>query len=210
MSGHESLIAARPIAALFVAKGGTYFGVEGVDPWDEERDARLYDGPYPVIAHPPCARWCALAALNERQYGHKVGDDGGCFEAALAAVRTWGGVLEHPAETLAWRAHGLHNPMRGAWSQSLLDDGWTTEVSQVAYGFPARKRTWLYFVGDTAPPRLRWNEPPATAVVGFPRSGVAPHLRRLRPTETICTPKAFRDVLIDLARTSRVTSEMAA
>ena len=30
------------IAALFVATGGVYFGLPGVDPWDEARDARLY------------------------------------------------------------------------------------------------------------------------------------------------------------------------
>jgi hypothetical protein len=28
------------IAALYVARGGCYFGLDGVDPWDEERDAR--------------------------------------------------------------------------------------------------------------------------------------------------------------------------
>ena len=42
------------IAALFVETGGVYFGLPNVDPWDEERDARLYDGPWPVVAHPPC------------------------------------------------------------------------------------------------------------------------------------------------------------
>lgn len=43
------------VAALFVAKGGCYFGLEGVDPWDETRDARLYPGPHPApaVTHPP-------------------------------------------------------------------------------------------------------------------------------------------------------------
>src|SRR5690242_17269022 len=33
---------ARPmtVAALYVEKGGVYYGIEDVDPWDEERDAR--------------------------------------------------------------------------------------------------------------------------------------------------------------------------
>jgi hypothetical protein len=34
-----SLWTSLPIAALYVTKGGVYFGLEGVDPWDEERDA---------------------------------------------------------------------------------------------------------------------------------------------------------------------------
>ena len=42
------------IAALYVETGGAYFGLEGVDPWDE---ARRYAGPHPVVAHPPCQRW---------------------------------------------------------------------------------------------------------------------------------------------------------
>ena len=42
------------IAALFVEQNGCYFELDNVDPWDKHRDARLYSGPYPVIAHPPC------------------------------------------------------------------------------------------------------------------------------------------------------------
>lgn len=33
------------IAALYVANRGAYFGLDGVDPWPEERDARRYAGP---------------------------------------------------------------------------------------------------------------------------------------------------------------------
>ena len=32
------------IAALFVETNGCYFGLPGVDAWDEKRDARLYAG----------------------------------------------------------------------------------------------------------------------------------------------------------------------
>ena len=94
----------RTIAALYVEKGGVYYGLDGVDPWDEERDARLYDGPHPVVAHPPCNVWGQLAPVNEARYGTPVGHDKGCFAAALEAVETWGGVLEHPAYTLAFHA----------------------------------------------------------------------------------------------------------
>jgi len=52
------------IAALYVEKNGCYFGLDGVDPWDEERDARKYDGPYPVVAHPPCQLWGRMAYVN--------------------------------------------------------------------------------------------------------------------------------------------------
>ena len=45
------------IAALYVQTGGAYFDLPNVDPWDEQRDAREYKGPHPVVAHPPCQRW---------------------------------------------------------------------------------------------------------------------------------------------------------
>ena len=76
----------RQIAALYVETGGTYFGLEGVDPWDQERDAREYPGPHPVVAHPPCNLWVNLAALNYKRYGgehNRPGNDGGCFLYAL-------------------------------------------------------------------------------------------------------------------------------
>jgi hypothetical protein len=89
------------IAALYVQTGGVYYGLPDVDPWDEARDARLYDGPWPVVAHPPCARWSRLAGFTEARFGYKRGEDGGCFEAALRCIREFGGVLEHPGSVAA-------------------------------------------------------------------------------------------------------------
>lgn len=80
------------VAALYVERGGAYYDLPGVDPWGlPDKDATLYAGPHPVVAHPPCSRWCRLAGLVEARWGHKRGDDGGTFAAALAAVQRWGG-----------------------------------------------------------------------------------------------------------------------
>lgn len=206
----ESPCDAPVVAALYVTKGGAYYGLEGVDPWDEERDARLYDGPHPVVAHPPCQHWCQLASVNAARYPtFKIGDDGGCFGAALHAVRTWGGVLEHPAYSLAWFRYGLPLPGHGGWTQAIDDPGWSTAVSQVAYGHQARKRTWLYAVGCDLP-ELDWSEPPAEGQVG---SGPHPGNKalRLQAGKSSATPESFRDVLIAMARSASVTkSEVAA
>ena len=196
------------VAALFVAKDGAYFGIGGVDPWDEERDARLYDGPWPVVAHPPCARWCQLAPVNEARYGTPVGHDHGCFAAALEAVEECGGVLEHPAYTLAWHAFDLPRPRRGSWQRT--PHGWVTEVSQSAYGCAARKRTWLYYVGPE-PPALDWRDVPGEAVIGGGiNSGECVGRRKIEKREASATPPAFRDLLLSLARNVYTKAEVAA
>lgn len=81
----------RTIAALYVDPRGCYADVPGVELWDEARDARLYAGPWPVVAHPPCTRRCRLAGLVEARWGHRRGEDGGGFAAALATSnrRRW-------------------------------------------------------------------------------------------------------------------------
>jgi hypothetical protein len=148
------------IAALYVQTNGVYYGLPDVDPWDEQRDARLYGGPWPVVAHPPCARWSRLAGFTEARFGLRRGDDGGCFAAALDAVRRFGGVLEHPAYSDAWAWFGLPRPNRhGDWSASLLDPGWSCHVEQGRYGLPVKKATWLYACG-TELPELRWGFTP--------------------------------------------------
>jgi hypothetical protein len=193
------------IAALFVQKNGHYFGLEGVDPWDEERDARLYSGPHAVVAHPPCARWCRLAGLVEKRWGHKKGEDGGCFEAALRAVRSFGGVLEHPAYTDAWKKFGLTRPPKeGGWVPDLSDwlpGGWVCHVEQGHYGHRARKATWLYAVGCTLPD-LKWGPSVGRALTSWcgnhvPESENRP---RLGKKEASQTPLEFRDELIAMAR----------
>jgi len=186
------------IAALYVEKNGVYYGLPNVDPWDEERDARSYDGPHRIIAHPPCAAWCRLAGLRQHKYGYPKGEDEGCFLAALISLRLYGGVLEHPAYSDAWKKYNLAKPIRGAWRMAHTNE-WTTEVSQAAYGHRARKRTWLYYVGPK-PKDLDWSEPEHTAVVSGSHNHCGKPLgsKRVWSREAKATPVAFRDALIEL------------
>lgn len=208
------------IAALFVETGGSYFGLPGVDPWDEARDARLYAGPHPVVAHPPCQRWGKLWAGQplwiKRTGERKVkGDDGGCFASALASVRRWSGVLEHPEGSHAWVHFGLNKPPRGGGWIIADDYGWTCCVEQGQYGHYARKPTWLYAVGCRLP-ELRWGRTdpqfPAWAVEKY---GLA-YCKRAGElafkgggkdnSHRIGTPPEFRDLLIGMAASARMTS----
>lgn len=145
------------IAALYVETAGTYFGQVDVDPWDEARDARKYTGPLPVVAHPPCQRWGRYfhgAPNKPNQY--RLGEDQGCFAAALTAVRNYGGVLEHPAHSRAWEFFGLRTPpAAGGWVKADNRGGYTCHVEQGHYGHMSRKATWLYACG-TEHPSLIW------------------------------------------------------
>lgn len=221
------------VAALYVQTNGCYFGLPGVDPWDKHRDARLYDGPYPVVAHPPCERWGRYWGGSPTTWPRlKLGDDGGCFEAALAAVRKWGGVLEHPEASHAWRHFGLNRPPRtGYWVAADFEGGWTCCIEQGAYGHKARKATWLYAhsaelpslewgraEGDFAPmdqgfhsaeERRRWKENP-DAANDYIRRAMEPGSGKLSPKERAATPHPFRDLLLGIARSAYSVRKAAA
>ena len=201
------------IAALFVEKDGCYFGRPDVDPWDESRDARLYDGPWPVVAHPPCQRWGRYWHGSTRKpHQFKLGDDQGKFASAIASVRRWGGVLEHPSDSHAWEAFGVAKPARGAGWRAA-DDGYeafTCYVEQGHYGHVSRKGTWLY-ARDVILPFLEWSQlpqrlhPVALARYGYERA------RRIGITAMIGgkdktkirerTPIEFCELLIRMAET---------
>ncbi len=190
------------IAALFVQRGGAYWGLDDVDPWDEDRDARTYAGPHPVVAHPPCQLWVNLAGVNFKRYGgphNRPGNDRGCFARALESVRRFGGVLEHPACSIAWSTFALQRPGAG-WTRdtSYGRDEWVCEVWQSAYGHKARKRTWLLYVGEAPPQQLNWSRRAGTHQVGW--------FDRKKPTlskkAASATPVPFRDMLISIARSA--------
>lgn len=196
----------QSLAALFVQPNGCYSDLDNVDPWPEARDARLYEGPHPVVAHPPCQLWGAMAAVNFARWGgehNRPGNDGGCFSAALCAVVRWGGVLEHPAKTRAWKAYGLPAPIGIGWKRAGLHE-WVCEVWQSAYGHRANKATWLYYSGTNPPLDLRWERPRGSHQIGFhDQRGKAANKPTLGKREANATPVEFRDALIRLALHAR-------
>jgi hypothetical protein len=208
------------IAALYIEPDGVYAGLPSVDPWDEARDARCYAGPYPVVAHSPCQRWGRMATGGPSAPGTcEVGDDGGKFEHALAAVRRWGGVLEHPCDSKAWPHFKMILPKRHqGWTLPDRFGGRSCYVEQGHYGHMSRKPTWLYAC-HVEFPDLDWSKgeqrlhPVALARYGYERA------RRIGMTAMVggkdktkirnATPVEFRDVLINIARSARVAAVAA-
>jgi hypothetical protein len=204
-------ITAHNVAALFVDAKGIYPKLLTEHRcWDEAKDARRYVGELPVVAHPPCHLWTNMARVNFKRYGgehNRPGNDGGCFGHALEAVRLWGGVLEHPAESHAWSHFRLQPPRSEGWLGGDPPGGyhdanfteWVCEVWQSAYGHKARKRTWLLYCGARPPFELDWTRKPGTHQCGW--------FDRNKPTlgkrEASATPERFARELIRLAEWSR-------
>lgn len=203
----ERFVSPRQVAALFVHPNGSYANLPDVDAWPESRDARLYTGPWPVVAHPPCARWSRLAKFCEVRHGLKVGEDGGCFDAALRAVRTYGGVIEHPAFTKAWAHFGLPRPdsKHEGWTAGLCG-GYSCYVEQGRYGHPVKKATWLYVYGvpRSELPELRWGyTPDAKGTISQNqdwRGGMDKWRDSTGHRIANATPPDFRDVLLAIAQ----------
>lgn len=138
------------VAALYVDTArGPYRHIPGVDLWGfanrngqqlgmfvtPNRDARTYDGPAPVVAHPPCGPW------GRFWWNYKGGEGAAvCALFAVAQVQRFGGILEHPSGSRLWAAACLPKPNEPADRFG----GFTIEIDQVAFGHPCRKRTWLY------------------------------------------------------------------
>jgi hypothetical protein len=205
------------IAALYVETGGCYFGQPGVDPWDKARDARLYAGPHPVVAHPPCQRWGRFWHGSTRKpHQFRRGEDGGCFASALTAVRNYGGALEHPAGSSAWEYFGLIRPRAGeGWVRADVFGGWTSQVDQKHYGHTAPKPTWLYVHNrdwGRRPPELIWAKsdraPPQWMIERYGEAkarkiGVVAMVGGKDKTRIRnATPEPFRDLLLSIARSA--------
>jgi hypothetical protein len=194
------------IAALFVEAGGSYFNLSEVDPWDVTRDARRYEGPHPVVAHPPCQLWGPFAAVNYARWGgehNRPGNDQGCFASALRSVIAYGGVLEHPCTSKAWRTYGIEIPKAPGWHRHGLHE-WTCQVWQSVYGHRANKATGLLYSGIAPPFDLDWSHPAGSHQIGRQdQRGKARNKPTVGKKEASKTPPAFRDALIALARHSR-------
>lgn len=188
------------VAALYIDPRGPYPQLAGVECFDEQRDARTYAGPWPVVAHPPCGPWGSLRSFCTRQNRELA-------PLAVTQVREWGGVLEHPAHSKLWGHCMLPRPGEGRDAFG----GYTIAVDQVSFGHVARKRTWLYvvgvpmhrFAGVFAPqPGARpthW----VSGVHAAKRRGRAPvGIKVCGAEQRRRTPRAFAEFLVGLARSS--------
>ncbi|QCS36977.1 hypothetical protein [Tortoise microvirus 37] len=156
------------------------------DVWTEDRDARKYSGPGPVVCHPPCRAWGRL-----RRFAKPRDDEKDLARHAIAMVRKYGGVLEHPAGSGLWSDQDLpHFPMTDRYG------GWTMSVKQGAYGHRAAKHTWLYICG-----MVPYSVRPLDLAPGF----VPVPVENMAVAEREATPRDFAIFLLEIAKSCGTT-----
>lgn len=127
----------KVVTVLVARADSIYKEFPFVDVWDQDRDALLWPGGTPIVAHPPCGQWGRL-----RPFARVNPQEKALAPWAVSQVRKWGGVLEHPRYSTLWKEVGLPAPgCRDAFG------GWTLSVPQFWWGHKAKKATWLYLVG---------------------------------------------------------------
>jgi len=184
------------VAVLFARADSIYKTLPGADVWDIERDARKWPGGAPVVAHPPCRAWGRLAHMAKPRP-----DEKDLARFAVARVREFGGVLEHPQGSKLWADQRL--PAPGARDEF---GGWTLPIVQQWWGHRAEKATLLYIVGCEP-----LDIPPLPYVMGQASHVIASSSARqvrthpqYRPEATKPereqTPPALADWLLELAR----------
>lgn len=122
---------------LFCHSKSNYKQLPSFDVYDEKKDALTYTGQKPVLCHPPCRNFSRLRFFSK-------GDD---FENVypffcLKLVRTYGGIIEHPYDSLFWKLFDC--PKVGSFDNY---GGTSFVFDQFDFGYYTRKRTRLYIVG---------------------------------------------------------------
>ena len=189
------------VAVLFARHDSVYKSIPGCDVWDIKRDARLWPGGSPVVVHPPCRAWGRL-----RTFAKPRPDEKDLARWAVAQVRRWGGVLEHPAGSTLWADQNL--PLHGEGRDE--HGGWTLAAPQKWWGHKAEKATWFYIVGcvPSEIPMLPLVLGDALYVVqSRKRHDHRPHITK---AEREHTPEALARWLVELARRCRIGRKVVA
>ena len=196
------------INALFVETNGVYFNLDGIEPWDIKRNAFNCKNGAPAIAHPPCKRWGRYwsggPSLAGTDRALKMGDDNCAFAFSLWYVRTFGGVIEHPEGSHAYRYYGLNCPkQKEGWGKADNYGGLTCSVAQGNYGHRSRKMTWLYLNGFK-PVELDWSIPKGMMRMDEGRMKIDRSdkkftpIKRISQNELAATPVKFRNLLLSI------------
>lgn len=169
------------IAVLCAHKHSNYFKMPDIEVYDEIRDCRTFPGGMPVICHPPCAQWSRMKAFSNNNPDQK-----GLAQFCLDHITNEGGIFEHPAGSDVFKE--LEFPKEGKIYS--VDQSW--------WGFPARKRTYLYFYRCKPIQFPISLDMPQFVVATSRRKGGS--LPEMKKKERALTPLSFNQWLVDCIR----------
>lgn len=181
------------ITVLFVRSDSVYKNKKwNLDCYDQQRDARMFAGVGPVIAHPPCRTWGNLRTVATRA----PEDEHDLAPWAVDQVRRCGGVLEHPAGSNLFEHCGC---------DADNDVGFLLTVDQFHWGHRCAKPTRLYVVGCSLAdvPAMPYREGSPTHCITQGHGVRMGHPRfksRVPQWEREATPPEFAVWLVELAR----------
>lgn len=166
----------KKIPVLFTNTISIYDTIPIFDAWNATRNAFLSDHRTPAIYHPPCRLFSRLRKFSAAHITEKK-----CAFWSLSKVRQFGGILEHPRSSTLWYNGNFH-------LDGTIDayGGFLRSVDLSWFGFPARKKTMLYFVGITPaqlPPFPLPGQPPIF-VIGTSKRQSLPELPKKKRSET--------------------------
>lgn len=113
------------ISVLCTLEKSIYNSIPGLDVYDKNRDAYTFTGNNFIIAHPPCQQWSRLKSFAKEDIKEKE-----LAMFCLENINKNGGILEHPSGSSFFKYAGIKP---------------TISVNQSWWGFPAQKKTYLYF-----------------------------------------------------------------
>lgn len=127
----------KSIPVLFVDENSLYKNYSIFDAYDHSRDALTFYDRCPIICHPPCRLFSRLRSFSNASPSEKK-----LAFFALDRIRMFGGILEHPRSSTLWTSGNFN--LDGSVDQY---GGFLRSVNLSWFGYPAQKKTMLYFVG---------------------------------------------------------------
>lgn len=172
------------ITVLCAARNSIYKGMENVEVFDCDRDARTFSGGSPVVCHPPCRSWSAFCAHQAKPLPGEKDLGPMCVDR----LRVNGGILEHPAHSRLWEHLGIPKP-----GESMRDGLWSMSVKQAWWGDTRTKNTWLLF-SKIEPTKVQ------TPIRLHNSQGDRRRWQLMSKTQRSATVPAFAEWLVETAR----------
>jgi len=165
------------VSILCIEEKSNYRLIPGLDLWDKDRNAYNFSGGQPVITHAPCAQWSRMKAFARSNKAEKELAYF-CFEQ----VQKNGGIFEHPSGSSFFRVINA-------------DRKKIRSVNQCWWGFPAQKKTLLYF-NQVEPLSFPVNFNAVEYMISTPKNKHGRNLPEMKKAERSLMPLSFCQWLV--------------